>query len=87
MRTLVNREVMFLLDRGEGQVVPTETGYGEVSGVTVHLHDGGRVSMTVGVRRCRKDGSDDKRMGNVYTGPKDELPDKDEWIERAKAAV
>lgn len=86
MRTIVDHSVMFLLDKGEGEVVRTATGYGQVSGVTVHLRDEREPQVHVSVRRCRKNGEDDKRMGNnTHTGA--DLPDVDVWVQRAREAI
>lgn len=84
MRTFVDHTVMFLLEKGEGDIVKTDTGYGQVSGVTVHFHGDRDPQVSVSVRRCRKDGTDDRRMGNVHTSAEiDTAP----WVSRAREVV
>lgn len=78
---------MFLLDAGEGDVVRCESGYGRVSGVTVHLPDGRLPMVSASARRCRADGTEDARFkgGNAHCYVK--LPNEVDWIEQAIFAV
>lgn len=85
MRTIIDHEVMFLLDDNEGEVVPQgRTGYIHITGITVHLGEK-RATVWAGGYRCRKDGQLGIGWGKTCTSV--ELPDPDKWIDKAKGII